>query len=165
MSRLFEPDAFAIATIWGEARGEPPAGKLAVAEVIRNRTDAKYSSDGTVPGTCLRRFQFSCWLETDPNRKLMLALHSDDSMVRLCRDAWEQAVHKCTDTTCGALLYYNPKVVLPPPWVDHCERLLTIGHHVFYKPHSSQRSGGGGGGDADREAPPATPPAGPGPTG
>mgnify|MGYP001567218527 FL=1 len=54
------PDAtWGLITLWMEGRGETHAGKVAIAEVILNRTKQKYSSVGTVAGTCLRAFQFS----------------------------------------------------------------------------------------------------------
>ena len=61
MARLIPEDKLAILTIAQEALAEPFEGKLAVAEVIRNRMKQRYMSDGTVEGTVLRAWQFSGW--------------------------------------------------------------------------------------------------------
>lgn len=71
---------FVTRTVWGEARGEPPIGQLAVAQVIKTRalwTPAAWwgSSLGAV---CQRAFQFSCWRVQDPNYHKLMALHIDD---------------------------------------------------------------------------------------
>ena len=51
-------------TLWGEARGEGPAGQIAVAWTIRNRVfDGKEKSwwgEGYA-GVCQKPWQFSCW--------------------------------------------------------------------------------------------------------
>lgn len=55
-------------TVYGEARGESDAGKLAVAWTARNRAEADLHRDGRpdwwgegVAGVCLKSWQFSCW--------------------------------------------------------------------------------------------------------
>jgi N-acetylmuramoyl-L-alanine amidase len=47
-------------TLFGEARGEPIEGKVAVANVIRHRVAAARFGMG-FRGVCLKPFQFSCW--------------------------------------------------------------------------------------------------------
>ena len=47
-------------TLWGECRGEPYLGQLAVACVIRNRVDDIRWPD-TYEGVVLQPKQFSCW--------------------------------------------------------------------------------------------------------
>ena len=57
-------------TLWGEARGEGPAGQVAVAWTIRNRVfDGKTNSwwgEGYA-GVCQKPYQFSCRNKNDPN--------------------------------------------------------------------------------------------------
>ena len=64
-------------TIWGEARGESSAGKVAVAWTIRNRVfDGKEKSwwgEGYA-GVCQAPWQFSCWNKTDPNYPFLIAV-------------------------------------------------------------------------------------------
>ncbi|MGH3756111.1 MAG: cell wall hydrolase, partial [Pseudonocardiaceae bacterium] len=58
-------------TLYGEARGEPFDGLVAVAWVIRNRAESPRWWGRDVKGVCLHPLQFSCWNETDPNRKII----------------------------------------------------------------------------------------------
>ena len=131
--RLFSDIAFAAATIWQEARGEPYEGKLAVAEVIRNRMRARYASDGTVVGTVLRPRQFSGWNADDPNRIPSIKLDDAERIVAECLSAWKEAVEKNTDVAQGALLYYAPALVVPV-WARSCREVARIGRHVFLIP-------------------------------
>lgn len=135
---LFPEEAWAVATIWAEARGEPQPGKVGVAEVIRNRAARHYSSDGTIAGTVLHPLQFSCWNTHDGNRLLAATIDSDDPVVVLCREAWAEA-EAGSDFTLGALLYYNPQApeILrkgPPPWVRQCRETARLGRHRFLVP-------------------------------
>lgn len=61
-------------TVWGEARGEPELGQVAVAWVIRNRaewTPPAWWGD-SIKTVCRKPFQFSCWNPRDPNRAHLL---------------------------------------------------------------------------------------------
>lgn len=120
-------------TIYMEARGEGPAGMLGVAEVIRNRTAKKFQSDGTVAGTCLRPFQFSCWNTTDPNRRLAASIDDADPIVLACREAWRMALAD-SDTVHDAVSYLNRGIIQRlPDWVSAATFVTTIGHHDFYR--------------------------------
>lgn len=117
--------------IWQEARGEPPEGRRAVAEVIRNRMKRKYQSDGTVAGTVLRPYQFSGMNTQDPNRRLAAVIDDDDAIVKDCLKAWHEA--ETTTYAKGSVLYYNPKAVThDPPWLGACHRVAIVGAHHFY---------------------------------
>lgn len=131
--RLFSDTALAAATIWQEARGEPYEGKLAVAEVIRNRMRVRYTSDGTIAGTVLRPHQFSGWNSDDVNRIPSLKLDDADKVVADCIRAWKEAAEKNTDVAKGALLYYAPALVFPA-WARSCREVARIGRHVFLMP-------------------------------
>ena len=132
--RLVADDVWAVLTIWMEARGEPQEGRIAVAEVLRDRTRLRYQSDGTVPGTCLRALQFSCWNATDPNRILAAKLDDRDPLVPECFAAWREAIAGSNYAKQG-LLYYNPAAVrIVPPWVGACHQVAAIGRHLFFRP-------------------------------
>ena len=135
MARLLSDDALAVATIWQEARGEPYAGKVAVAEVIRNRTVEHYQSDGTVAGTVLRTFQFSGWNSGDPNRIKAAKIDDDDPIVQDCLKAWHEAVQG-SQTVNGALLYFNPAIVAEPAWAQPsvATQVAEVGAHRFFVP-------------------------------
>ncbi len=66
LKSLSELEVLAL-TIYGESRGEPVEGQIAVGCVIRNRI----SSNTTYSEICLRPNQFSCWNETDPNYSML----------------------------------------------------------------------------------------------
>lgn len=140
--RLITEDALAIVTIMQEAAGEPYAGKLAVAEVIRNRMQQKYSSDGTVSGTVLRPKQFSGWNTSDPGRIRTVRADDEHHIVQDCIKAWEEA-KRGSQTVGGAVLYYNPDprlVPVRPDWAKpiHATMVAEIAHHIFFVPIPKQ---------------------------
>ena len=57
-------------TLYGEARGEPIEGIVAVGCVIRNRV----KFEGSFYAVCLKPRQFSCWNQDDPNYSVLLNL-------------------------------------------------------------------------------------------
>jgi len=144
--RLVDEDALAVITILQEAAGEPYVGKVAVAEVIRNRMQAKYSSDGTVSGTVLRPYQFSGWNTADPGRIRNIRADDHDKTVQECVQAWKEAQHG-SDTVKGAVLYYNPDprlVPVTPEWAKphSAKQVAEVGHHVFFVPQKKRGTGG-----------------------
>jgi N-acetylmuramoyl-L-alanine amidase len=132
--RLVHDETWAAMTIWCEARGEAPEGRLGVAEVIRNRVERRFMSDGTVAGACLWPYQFTCWNTKDPNRRLAAILDTEDPIVLDCFTQWDRALAG-SSLVRGGLLYYNPAIVgdVPADWgIVH--RVATIGNHAFYRP-------------------------------
>lgn len=121
-------DILAALTIYLEARGESFAGKMAVAAVIRNRTQHRYHSNGTIRGTVLRRKQFEPWIGRSPkdvrfnpnNRKMQESLL-----------AWE-LVQDGRNVVEGAVLFYNPSLVRTPRWAKVYQKVSTIGGHEFF---------------------------------
>ena len=127
------PDyVWAVLTVWGEARGESDEGKVAVASVIRNRMQHRYSSDGTAADTVLRPFQFSFW-NTDSRARIQAAkLDDKDPAWDECAQAWANAVPD-VGIVKNAVLYYNPSLVpTPPSWAKPEKLVATIGAHQFY---------------------------------
>lgn len=74
----------AVRTVYGEARGEPFAGQVAVAWVIRNRATWEPPAwwGHTVSAVCNKPYQFSCHNANDPNCRIVQAL-SDNNLVYL----------------------------------------------------------------------------------
>jgi spore germination cell wall hydrolase CwlJ-like protein len=124
-------------TLYGEARGEPLAGQLAVAMVVFHRAirpDGQFALDTSVAVACQRAWQFSCWLEGDPNRAKMEALTWDDPTYTAMRhvvDAAEAIFKLGTDLVAGATHYVNPAVAAPS-WARGHTPVVTIQHHAFY---------------------------------
>lgn len=104
--RLITDRDLAAICIWQEARGEPQEGRIGVAEIIRNRTQRRYSSDGTVTGTVLWGRQFSGMNATDPNRIPSFKIDGDDPVVQECLKAWDEACEG-SQRTDGAVHYLN----------------------------------------------------------
>lgn len=120
-------------TIYGEARGEPDAGKVAVAWVVLNRAADPRWPD-TVAGVCLQRAQFSCWNDRDPNRAALIAITLEDEDLRICMAAGWQAVGGITgDPTRGANHYLTAALAerTPPAWFDWAHVTARIGGHLF----------------------------------
>ena len=133
MSRLVSDEAWAVMTLWQEARGEPREGQVAVAEVIRNRMQRKYQSDGTVVGTVLRPYQFSGWNTGDANRRISAVLEEDDPIVVQLLGCWREAIGGASNYAKGAVLYLNPTILgSEPPWLVESHRVAIIGRHHFY---------------------------------
>ena len=130
--RLVSDDAWAVMTIWQEARGEAMEGKVAIGEVIRNRVNHSYNCNGTVSGCVLAPLQFSGWNARDTNRIPSSVLDSDDSIVAECIKAWRLSAN--STLTHGAVLYYSPGVgQSPPDWAVQSNFIVQLGRHKFYR--------------------------------
>jgi spore germination cell wall hydrolase CwlJ-like protein len=127
--RVVDEDKWAIMTIAGEALGEPLIGKVAVAEVIRNRMARGYASDGTIIGTVLRAKQFSMW--DDKARLLAARIDDEHPKVQECIKAWELSA--TSNVTNGAVLYHTI-MIETPYWAkaDTVKEVKTIHRHRFY---------------------------------
>ncbi len=120
-------------TIWGEARGEPLEGKVAVAHVILNRARIGGWWGDTIERVVLRRWQFSVWNRGDPNRPKMLVVDLSDSAFRDSMYAALGAVQeRIPDNTEGAT-HYHATSITPPRWAPKLEATVTIGRHKFYR--------------------------------
>lgn len=121
-------------TLWGEARNQGFLGLSAVAWVIRTRLERQIHRYGlTASEVCLKPYQFSCWLPSDPNRPQMERLTLEDSSFRVC---YAVAVlvfaGEAENPTPGATHYFNPSVV-KPKWAESMEHVALLKDHDFYK--------------------------------
>lgn len=146
IAALTDPQILTL-TLYGEARGEPIEGQIAVACLIRNRTEtgrwgASYAK------VCLHPWQFSCWRPEGGQqnydrviglaKELATSTHlPEDPQLRQC--AWvAQGVigHWIQDTTKDATHYYAPRGMTPPErvpaWAINKQPVVTIGHHLFF---------------------------------
>ena len=136
-AHLLEPELIMAITVYGEARGEPLLGKIAVAHTINNRVkDNRWPN--TVVGVCLQPKQFSCWNENDPNceiltRKLWQLKSTDTSYT------WKECLFSAfgvvrdyiKDLTEGANHYHTNSI--HPSWAKQMVKTVEIGHHIFYR--------------------------------
>lgn len=126
-------------TTFGEARGEPLAGKLAVASVIRNRLHSGRWGP-TYEAVCLAPKQFSCWNANDQNlpklRQLADALSGGgtptDRALRECLWIASGLVDDVFPSQVGsATHYFSSSMQTPPAWASGGHLVAVIGHHVF----------------------------------
>ncbi|MDR3185914.1 MAG: spore cortex-lytic enzyme [Christensenellaceae bacterium] len=104
--------------VYGEARGEPYVGQVAVAAVALNRVrNAEFPN--SIAGVIYQPWAFTCVNDGQIN------LAPNDAALRAAKDAlsgW--------DPTNGCLYYYNPATATNA-WIKQRDIHLTIGRHVF----------------------------------
>ena len=106
--------------VYGEARGEPYQGKVAVAAVILNRVRNK-DFPNTVSGVIYQPWAFTAVNDGQIN------MGTNDECIRACQDAMNG-----WDPTYGCIYYYNPKTATNQ-WIRNRPIVTTIGKHVFCK--------------------------------
>ena len=104
--------------IYGEARGEPYKGQVAIGAVVLNRVRSAQFPN-TIAGVIYQRGAFDAVSDGQIN------LAPDQNAVRAARDALNGY-----DPTGGCLFYYNPKTATSK-WMLSRPVLLRIGNHVF----------------------------------
>jgi hypothetical protein len=153
--------ALAATCIADEASNQPYEGKVAVGIVILNRMVHRYESDGTVPGTVLKRFQFSgFWFAMEAGHYKQVEfdaagaaaqadrLHAEFNRQPIwadCQRAWIDAQHwhqgaslsfhpgpAFAGLTHDTLMYYNPRVCAAPAWARPELQDAVIFQHTFY---------------------------------
>ena len=128
-------DAVVVAqTIWGEARGEPHEGGVAVGWVIRNRLDRHWLKATTAAQVCRAPSQFSCWLDGDPNRPLLDKIpdHPDAPYLDALAIWADIVAGRLADPTVGATHYYALSLPRPPSWALGHAPCARIGNQLFF---------------------------------
>jgi spore germination cell wall hydrolase CwlJ-like protein len=125
-------------TIFGEARGEPLAGKIAVGRIIINRAEIDLGNDGkpdwwgeTIKGVCLQPYQFSCWNSNDPNRSRLLTAQLGDRVFATCLAAAGMAIAGDGPPWIAGCTHYHARGVMPA-WAKGKAPAGVIGQHLFY---------------------------------
>ncbi len=104
--------------IYGEARGEPYTGQVAVGAVVMNRVRSA-SFPNTIAGVI---YQSGAFTAVDDGQ---INLTPNETAFRAARDAMNG-----WDPTYGCIFYYNPRTATSA-WIRQKEIRLTIGQHVF----------------------------------
>ncbi|MBU0959748.1 MAG: cell wall hydrolase [Nanoarchaeota archaeon] len=124
-----------------EGRGEPIEGRIAIANVVRNRVNKSESKSYFAIITA--KNQFSCFNSNDPNYGIGFNMATDmfsgkvpEDLTRKFQECRWIAMgivnNSILDNTKGALYYYNPKVC-KPYWAKEMLITTIIGHHNFLK--------------------------------
>lgn len=124
-------------TVWGEARGEAPAGQRAVAWVIRNRADNPSWWGRDLADVCLKKYQFSCWNHDDPNYQRLIneatRCRPDFKAIRLICESVMLSQSADDDPTNGADHYCTRDVAKKTSWTHGQVPVAEIGRHLFYR--------------------------------
>lgn len=104
--------------IYGEGRGEPYEGQVAIGAVVLNRVEHPQFPD-TIEEVVFQRGAFDAVLDGQIN------LEPDESAVRAAIDALSG-----TDPTGGAIYYWNPATATSR-WIWTVPITTSIGRHVF----------------------------------
>lgn len=105
--------------VYGEARGEPYSGKVAVAAVVLNRVDSSKFPDSIAQVV----YQPGAFSVVDDGQ---INLSPDQESLKAARDAingW--------DPSGGALFYYNPGKISGSSWMWTRPIIVAIGSHNF----------------------------------
>ena len=106
--------------IYGEGRGEPYTGQVAIAAVILNRVkDSGFPN--SISGVIYQKGAFDAVADGQIN------LTPNQTSINAAKDAMNG-----WDPTGGAIYYYNP-VTATNKWIRSRPIVLTIGRHVFAK--------------------------------
>lgn len=137
MPPIVEDWQWVVMTIIQEAATESFRGKTMVAEVIRDRAENRYNSDGSIPDTILRPFQFSGWNTEDRTRIRTAKLDLSEQVVGDALKAYNLAFRGRSNYAMGANLYHADYMNPYPEWTNspNVERLTQEGHHIFYLEH------------------------------
>ena len=117
-------------TLFGECRGEPKEGQIAVCCVIFNRylSTKKHLTASSIAGVCQKPWQFSCWNPSDPNSQKLLNITfpSVSKFMPIIGAALEG------DITKGSTHYCTKQVRNSTAWAKNTEPCLIIGNHLFF---------------------------------
>lgn len=106
--------------VYGEARGEPYVGMVAVAASVMNRvSDSRFPN--SISGVIYQSGAYTCVSDGQIN------LGYDDNAKKAAQDAingW--------DPTSGCVYYFNPDTATSA-WIWSRPQVLTIGKHIFCK--------------------------------
>lgn len=106
--------------VYGEARGEPYKGQVAVAAVVLNRVDSP-DFPNSLSGVIYQPGAFDAVADGQINSA------PDENCIKAARDAMNG-----WDPTGGCLYYYNPQTATNK-WMLSKPVLLAIGRHSFFK--------------------------------
>jgi len=149
--RLTDFDALCL-TLFGEARGEPVEGVIAVGCVIRNRLLTPRRFGSTIKAVCHARAQFSCWWRFGGMQNYERVYAMARAILELRElplgPAYRPIYQECCfigegiigsqlrDRVKAATHYYAPAAMVPrgrvPDWADGLSPSAKVGGHLFF---------------------------------
>jgi N-acetylmuramoyl-L-alanine amidase len=128
-----EIDCLTVA-VYKEARGESFKGKIAVAEVIRNRKNHRTLFPKTFCGVIKQRGQFPWYtgprsLQINPGQ---LKQHQDKRSYAESNKAVAEALNG-SNVTHGSLYFVHRRVVKKQRWLKKMKFQVRIGQHLYFK--------------------------------
>ena len=124
-------------TLFGEARGELIEAMVGVANTIRNRVISPITWWGNSYRTvCLKKWQFPCWNENDPNLPKILNPSKQEEKIYYCCRTIAILLMKdlLKENTGGATHYFDISLKEnPPKWIKEMTETAKIGRLFFYK--------------------------------
>jgi N-acetylmuramoyl-L-alanine amidase len=130
-----------VLTLWGEARGEPIEGKVAVASLIRSRLNSGRWGHDYI-SVCRSPRQFSCWNDDDSQNHQAVMLRATKVMAgqAFSDPAWRECAWVARgvlsgdlqDNVSGAMHYHAASLTLKPKWAIGHQPICQIAGHVFY---------------------------------
>lgn len=142
VEKATEPQRVA-ATLWAEARSEPVQGIIAVANVIRNRTQKPKRFGESFSDVVTAKAQFSCWTPKGGERnyarllKLMQQFASGEAIAdagaRECIGIAHLVLgNYLRDNTKGSQFYHTATLTPRPTWAKGHVPVVQVASHVFY---------------------------------
>ncbi len=127
--------------IYHEARGEPLAGRIAVAHVVMNRVQAR-GWPNSVCGVIGQSMQFSwtlkdTWEPSYDSEAWLSARVVAEKVLSYSSNGTRQVA----DPSLGAT-HYHADWIKQPNWAKNMRFLLSIGHHRFYRAYGHAKQGG-----------------------
>jgi hypothetical protein len=151
--RLLKPlsdEAILGLTLYGEARGEPIEGIIAVGCVIRNRVRKDLKGDTrpdwwgeTYRGVCLAKWQFSCWTPKGGEDNFHTVIQAAKGL--LAKTPATPLLEQCAwvalgisrgailDTVKGADHYHTVQMQPRPAWAQQFVPITQVRRHLFYR--------------------------------
>lgn len=143
---LTDREAFLV-TLWGEARGEPIEGKVAVASVIMNRWKHPKRYGKSIRAVCHARAQFSCWWRFGgaANYQMVMQRASalatkggtfTDPLWQECAWVVDGLLTGVVRSRVGAATHYLTTSLLkaaPPVWAQGKKPEYVVAAHSFFE--------------------------------
>ncbi len=131
-----------ILTVYGEARGEPIEGQIAVINVIYNRAKNRQLPPKEV---CFQRLQFSCWNKNDANfprlkelaeQTIISVLPTETEFLQIGYLVDGVQIRYLRDNTLGCDHYLTTSLYKSnkkPSWANTPKQARVIGNHTFLR--------------------------------